>query len=228
MNSVWYIDPLHLTLRLLLALIMGGIIGYERERSNHPAGFRTHILVGIGSTLIMLISIYGFAQFANEPNVRLDLGRIAAQVVSGIGFLGAGTILRYGFTVIGLTTAASLWVVSGIGLALGAGMYFAAGLTTILTWISLRLFSSLEKTWYQKENIKKLTVKTLDRPGVLGEVATKFGENKINVKKVAIEETEEKDLIVISFHLQFPRNYTVMQILEQLKRIKGIKEVNIE
>src|SRR5690606_39922495 len=110
-----------------------------------PAGFRTHILVCLGSALIMLISIYGVSDFIKEENVRADPARLAAQVVSGIGFLGAGTILRHGLTVSGLTTAASLWVVAGIGLAVGAGYMFGAVLTTILTLVSLELLNRMER-----------------------------------------------------------------------------------
>ncbi len=100
------ISEIDITLRLVISCILGGLIGFERESLDRPAGLRTHILVCIGSTLMTLVSIYGFSGF--EP-VTKDPARIAAQVVSGIGFLGAGTILREGLTVTGLTTAASLW-----------------------------------------------------------------------------------------------------------------------
>lgn len=113
-------------IRLLLAGLMGGIIGLERESHGRPAGLRTHIIVSLGSCLIMLVSIYGFEDAGNR-----DPARLAAQVISGIGFLGAGTILREGATIIGLTTAASLWVVAGIGLAMGA----------VFTWVGLPLRS---------------------------------------------------------------------------------------
>ena len=117
-------------LRLLVAAVLGGIVGMERGSGDRPAGFRTHILVCAGSALIMLVSMYGFEGFADVPlkypNNR-DSARIAAQVVSGIGFLDAGTILHEGITVRGLTTAASLWMISAIGLATGAGVYIGTG-----------------------------------------------------------------------------------------------------
>lgn len=121
--------------RLVLSALLGGVIGYEREINNRPAGLRTHILVSLGSTLIMLISIDGFGQlnFAKPA----DPARLAAQVVSGIGFLGAGTILRDGSNVRGLTTAASLWVNAGIGLAIGAGYYIGGVLTTAMVLLTL-------------------------------------------------------------------------------------------
>lgn len=128
--------------RLLLATILGGIIGFERESRGRAAGFRTHILVCLGSALIMMISIYIFELYRGM--VGIDPGRIAAQVVTGIGFLGAGTILRSGATVKGLTTAASLWAVAGIGLAVGCGFYFASLATTILVFVTLVIFSKME------------------------------------------------------------------------------------
>ncbi|HBL37110.1 MAG TPA: methyltransferase, partial [Firmicutes bacterium] len=108
----------------MVATLLGAVIGLEREQHGRPAGLRTHILVALGSCLIMLVSIYGFPSGTGS-----DPARLAAQVVSGIGFLGAGTILRDGTSIRGLTTAASLWVVAGIGLAAGTGFYWAAAIT---------------------------------------------------------------------------------------------------
>ena len=118
--------------RLVFAALLGSAIGFERERMNWAAGLRTHMLVCVGSSLIMLVSAFGFADVLGEKNVVLDPSRIAAQVVSGIGFLGAGSILLRGEIVRGLTTAASLWSVAGVGLAVGGGMYTAAIGATII------------------------------------------------------------------------------------------------
>ena len=122
--------------RLTLGALLGGLVGFEREKHNRRiAGLRTHILVCVGSTLIMLTSIYMFESYAQ--NVAVDPTRIAAGVVTGIGFLGAGTIIRSGTTVTGLTTAASLWTVSGIGLAAGCGFYIAGYVTTAIVLLAL-------------------------------------------------------------------------------------------
>lgn len=121
--GLWNISYVDLSLRIVISLLLGGLIGLEREWHNHAAGFRTHILVCVGSTMIMLLSIYGFGDFSNEYNVRMDPARLAAQVVSGIGFLGAGAIIRNGSSISGLTTAASIWVVAAIGLCVGAGFF---------------------------------------------------------------------------------------------------------
>ena len=128
---------LELLLRLLMAAILGSVIGIERERLLWSAGLRTHMLVCVGSCLIMIVSAYGFAGVLG-PRVILDPSRVAAQVVSGVGFLGAGSIILRNEVVKGLTTAASLWVVAGVGLAVGGGLYIAAaGATIIVLIISL-------------------------------------------------------------------------------------------
>lgn len=124
--------------RLFLAAVLGGVIGFEREKHNKRiAGFRTHILVSVGSALIMLVSIYLFEIYKGLAPV--DPARIAAGVVTGIGFLGAGTIIRSGENVKGLTTAASLWTVSGIGLAVGCGFFIAGCTAAIIALATLYL-----------------------------------------------------------------------------------------
>ncbi len=129
-------------LRLLLALFLSGLVGLEREARGQPAGFRTHILVCVGSTLMMLTGLYLSAHYRGV--VEIDPTRIAAQVVSGIGFLGAGTIIQFRDSVRGLTTAASLWTAAGIGLAAGCGFYAGAVATTGLVLVVLLVLRSLE------------------------------------------------------------------------------------
>jgi len=128
-------------LRLGVAALLGGAIGVERELREREAGLRTHLLVALGAALFTVVSAFGFADVLREsdPRVltRLDPSRIAAQVVSGIGFLGAGAIIRQGLSVRGLTTAASLWIVAAIGMAAGAGMYAPATIATVIVLFSL-------------------------------------------------------------------------------------------
>lgn len=127
--------------RLCVAGLCGTIIGLDREYRVKDAGFRTHFLVAMGSALIMIVSQYGFADILTRPGVGLDPSRIAAQVVSGIGFIGAGTIIIHRQLVRGLTTAASLWATAGIGLAAGAHMYIVAGAATLLTLFALEVLT---------------------------------------------------------------------------------------
>ena len=127
--------------RLLVAGVLGAIIGLDREYRAKEAGFRTHFLVALGSALFMIVSKYGFWDILGDTGIRLDPSRIAAQVVSGIGFIGAGTIIFNHQIVRGLTTAASLWATAGIGLAAGAHMYIVAGAATVLTLFGLEVLT---------------------------------------------------------------------------------------
>ena len=130
---------LELTARLVVALLLGGVIGWERELQRMPAGFRTHALVSLGSAIFTVISAYAFTGPGSDPT------RIAAQIVFGIGFLGGGAILHYGGTVRGLTTAASLWSVAAVGMAAGAGLYIVAAVSTVLVIIGLEVFQRVER-----------------------------------------------------------------------------------
>jgi putative Mg2+ transporter-C (MgtC) family protein len=130
---------LELTARLVAALLLGGVIGWERELQRMPAGFRTHALVSLGSAIFTVISAYAFTGPGSDPT------RIAAQIVSGIGFLGGGAILHYGGTVRGLTTAASLWSVAAVGMAAGAGLYVVAAISAVLVIIGLEVFQRVER-----------------------------------------------------------------------------------
>lgn len=158
---------LHETLiRLGLSALLGCFVGIERERLNWVAGMRTHMLVCVGSTLIMMVSMHGFHDVLGQPAVVLDPSRVAAQVVSGIGFLGAGTIFFWKKEIIrGLTTAAALWAVAGIGLAIGGGMYVAGISTTILVLIILALLKPLERMLFKNEELLRHTLVIKIHPG---------------------------------------------------------------
>lgn len=146
MNQLFGENFSEMLLRILLATVLCGLIGFERELKKHQAGFRTHILVGVGACMMMLLSLYGFDQYITQyDNIRFDPARIPSYVISGIGFLGAGTIMVHGMTIRGLTTAASIWTVAGIGLVVGAGLYPLAILTTIVVLLSLVFLNSFEK-----------------------------------------------------------------------------------
>ncbi|MCA1569236.1 MAG: MgtC/SapB family protein [Chloroflexi bacterium] len=136
-----------LTMRLVAALVLGAVIGWERELQRMPAGFRTHALVSLGSAIFTVISAYGLTAPGSDPT------RIAAQIVSGIGFLGGGAILHYGGTVRGLTTAASLWAVAAVGMAAGAGLLVVASVSTVLVIVALEVFQRLERVAKRRLNI---------------------------------------------------------------------------
>lgn len=142
------LDTAELIGRVALAVVLGGLVGLEREISRQPAGFRTHVAVALGSALFGLISIHAFSPFTGrtaETNVRVDVTRVASQVAVGVGFLGAGAILKEGGSVRGLTTAASLWTTAAIGLAVGVGYYGAAIAATVALLIALAVLRSVRR-----------------------------------------------------------------------------------
>ncbi|HET9496233.1 MAG TPA: MgtC/SapB family protein [Chloroflexia bacterium] len=126
--------------RVFLAFVLGGVVGFERERMQRPAGLRTHMLVCAGSACFTVASIYGF----DEMGTVRDPARLAAQIITGIGFLGAGTIFRTGATVRGLTTASSIWITAAIGIVAGLGMFWLAVFTTLLTFFALYVLKTAE------------------------------------------------------------------------------------
>lgn len=232
MDNPWILDPLHMTLRLVLALVLGGLVGLEREQNNHPAGFRTHILVCLGAALIMLLSMYGFGQFVNEPNVRLDPARLAAQVITGIGFLGAGTIVLNGNSISGLTTAASLWVVAAIGLATGAGFYYAAVVTTLFVLIILWILNKVEKKWLRGKQLRTVSIEMSDRPGSLADVTSVLAVQGAEIRKVAIVQLSTsgsgQSQVRITLSLRLGKPELLMTAAEQLKALGDVSNVSVE
>ncbi|MBW5448677.1 hypothetical protein GE107_21770 [Cohnella sp. CFH 77786] len=226
--AIWQISHWELTLRILFALVVGGLIGLEREFGHHSAGFRTHILVCLGSALVMLLSIYGFSSFMNEPNVRSDPARLAAQVISGIGFLGAGTILRTGNSISGLTTAASLWVVAALGLAVGAGFYYGALLTAFLSLVCLFVLNKLEKVFNSKRRMADLTLTLKESSGSVQSVMEKVGPVGATITNLSAgTDPNGKEEPAIQLHLRLKN--TVLErnlgILDELRGIPGVIRV---
>jgi len=163
-------------LRIFVAMLFGAVIGLERERRRQPAGFRTHSVLAVGSALLSIVSIYIPSVYGSGLNV--DPSRIASQVVSGIGFLGAGAILRMGISVKGLTTAASLWTTAGIGLAVGAGMYLLSLFSTLVLLIVLSLMSKFEREFLSKRTrVVKVVVE--DVPGTFENLKKSLEEGRL-------------------------------------------------
>jgi len=211
-------DYITISLRLVLALIFGGIVGFERETSGRPAGLRTHLLVCIGSTLITIVSITGFP-FTADP------ARVAAQIVSGVGFLGAGTIMKEGLSIKGLTTAASLWVVAGIGLALGTGNYLAATITTAFVIIALSFLRQLNVNVMHGANQKRFTFVARNHPGLLGVLGMILGEYDIDIESVQIKVGD--GLITVEFDVHLPNKVDLNEVLERLRDVKSVVSIEI-
>lgn len=187
---------LELAARLVLALVLGAVVGFEREVNDQPAGLRTHIAVSLGACLFALISAYGFTEFevsGRQTSYQIDVTRVASQIVSGMGFLGAGAIIKYGPNVRGLTTAASLWVAAAIGLAVAVGSYTLALVTTGLVLVSLALLS-FPKRWIERRlathRADVVVVKVSDDGDAGPVVAALAAIDDIGIEALEIERTE--------------------------------------
>lgn len=234
----WMVSNQELVLRLVLSAIIGGLIGIEREANNRPAGLRTHMLVTLGSALIMLLSIYGF----NGLNSSGDPARLAAQVVSGIGFLGAGTILRNGNKIKGLTTAASIWVCAAVGLAIGSGYYLGALASAAIVLFTLMGLGILEKKLFRKKYIS-IIVQGKGRPGLIGDIGHAFGRYDIAIKDIQIRNNtdeyeyekedsnaaacmvEEEGLIDIHFAVKLCSAFNRSELILEIENINSVEQV---
>ena len=191
------LSELETLIRLLVAAGLGSLIGFERERLLWTAGIRTHMLVCVGACLFMIVSAYGFTANLGE-HVVLDPSRVAAQVVSGIGFLGAGAILARGEIVRGLTTAASVWSVAAIGLAVGGGLYFAAGVSTLVILIILAGVKPLEEAYRARNQSCRLVIEA--ETGTLTPEAVKdcLGIRTNQIKRFVATSSDGVETIVVT------------------------------
>jgi putative Mg2+ transporter-C (MgtC) family protein len=230
MVNPWIIDPIHITIRIILAVLLGGMIGLEREVTAHAAGLRTHILVCVGSTLVMLLSIYGFTDFVNQQHVQVDPSRLAAQVISGIGFLGAGTIIVTGRSIKGLTTAASLWVVAAIGLAVGAGSYYPAVLTCVVVFLSLWILNKAEHRFFIGKRQRTLSIRAQDQPGTLVQISNLLNLRNVDIRKMSLSDGVGLDspFIEITLAIVIPKKKLELHVLQEIRAISGVTDVFFE
>ncbi|MFP4430865.1 MAG: MgtC/SapB family protein [Spirochaetaceae bacterium] len=210
-------------LRLALSLLVGSMVGLEREYRDQPAGFRTHTLISIGATLLMFVSIavpdrYGVG----------DPSRIAAQVVSGIGFLGAGAIIKFGADIRGLTTAASIWAVAAIGLGIGAGLYVASGVAVVLIVVVLAILNKIEKVLFEQRLIKALIIEAEGTGPDGDQVNRTIDSFGMNIRTVDLDYRAEKNCITIRYVVYVPRLFRVERLVRGLSDFPGIKRISIE
>jgi putative Mg2+ transporter-C (MgtC) family protein len=213
-------------IRLVTAAALGSLIGFERERLLWAAGIRTHMLVCVGSCLIMIVSQYGFASVLSQ-NVVLDPSRVAAQVVSGIGFLGAGAILARGEIVKGLTTAASIWTVAAVGLAVGGGLYLAASASTVIILIILAGIKPLEEAYRSRNQSCQLKIE-VDNGSLTPELLRSTLDLRVGqVKRFLVESRNQggtDDLIIL---LSKVSSQDIATYPEKLKELDGVRQVTI-
>ncbi|MBB3257244.1 putative Mg2+ transporter-C (MgtC) family protein [Paraburkholderia bannensis] len=219
------IGNIELLSRLLIAALLGSVIGFERERLSWAAGLRTHMLVCVGAALMMLVSAFGFADVLGQKNVVLDPSRVAAQVVSGIGFLGAGSILLRGEVVRGLTTAASLWSVAGIGLAVGGGMYTAAIGATAIILLILAGVKPLERRFISVRQQRSIQLLAERGSVSLDSVHRALGSGSVRVKQFIVQQSEDDadlDDVQIALSRVAAAEYTA--ICSRLGGMAGVRE----
>ncbi|AUT72776.1 MgtC/SapB family protein [Paraburkholderia hospita] len=207
--------------RLVLAAALGSVIGFERERLSWAAGLRTHMLVCVGSTPIMIVSAFGFADVLGNQHVVLDPSRIAAQVVSGIGFLGAGSILLRGEIIRGLTTAASLWSVAAIGLAVGGGLYTASVAATII----LAGIKPIEKRFITVKQRRQLSLLVERGSMTFHTLHEALGPASPRVRQFVMQQSDDDaqmDEVTITLHRVSSTEYAA--VCGQLRALQGVKE----
>ena len=215
--------PMEFIFRVFVAALLGGIIGFEREYRAKEAGLRTHFLVAMGSALFMILSQFGFESQLGMPTISLDPSRIASQVVTGIGFIGAGTIIFQKHVIKGLTTAAGLWVTSAIGLTCGSGMYLLAVTATLLVLLCLEtIYFVLLR--FGSRNIS-VTISTAERENI-NRVINRLRHD--NVSMDSYEMKKQDGLYTVSMELKVKRNNYRNQIIEFMDKFDGVNIESIE
>jgi len=215
-----YIDGKEILIRLCVATILGGVVGLEREQKEWVAGLRTHILVAVGAALAMIVSIHGYGDVLGKRGYDIDPSRVAAQVVSGVGFLGAGTIIFLKREIIkGLTTAASIWSLAVVGLAVGGGMYWAAVITTFIVLFTLAGIKWIEKRFFNRGACRTVQFKmTHQNLSNIAEIGALFQKHHIQFDELSysINHLDKTD----DFEIVFGKKYQQASILKVMEEIK--------
>jgi putative Mg2+ transporter-C (MgtC) family protein len=217
------LDPVSTALKLGVAVICGGIVGWQRESRDRPAGLRTHILVCLGSTVYTLASL-SFTSATSDP------GRVAAQVATGMGFLGAGTIIRHGNIVRGLTTAASLWTVAAIGLCVGIGgtAFWVAGLATIIVLLTLTVLRRVEKALLTRERVAHVRLKIVGGTRQMKAVRQALAEQGAELESIEMAEVGPGAVQELLLRVNLPHNCDVTSLGPPLAELEGFVSVHSE
>lgn len=214
---------LEIVLRLVIALAVGGVVGMQREIVRSSAGFRTHTLVCLGACLAMLTNQFLFEQYFQKS--PMDVARMGSYVLGGIGFLGAGTIVKDGLRVRGLTTAASLWVVAAIGLAVGCGFYLGALLAGGMTVLTLWVLKFIEDKSLGRRSTVWLEMEIRNQPGQLAAVLVPLVELGCSVQDVRIEQGEE-EWVDLAMRIRLPKGLELKKAREGVGAVDGVKMNN--
>ena len=217
-------DFLVVVIKLLLSAALGALIGFEREHSNRPAGLRTNTLVCIGAALVQITSIDIFNRYSGQAN--LDPARLGAQVISGIGFLGAGTIIREGANIKGLTTAAGLWVVACIGIAIGSGSYAPGIMGAVLAYVILRSMRVIEDKMINRSKYLELDLEVANKPGEIGRIGQYLGEKNISIRNMVFKDYEDDDeRVSLYLNIKLPTKLMKQEVIGNLMDEEGVYSV---
>ncbi len=212
--------------RLVLGLFAGGLIGMNRERINRAAGFRTHILICMGSCLLMLVSIYIPQEFLSFKNG--DPGRIASQVVTGIGFLGAGAIIKLGDHVKGLTTAASIWISAAIGLGIGAGMLWIALAALILVLFSLIILEKIERIFFKKRIYKTLSIQMKQPTVKINSIEDILKNYNVKYEVQEFRQSSYLGVLNVEIAITIDNRFPLEEFMTTLSAISNLQEIAIK
>ena len=221
------IAPEQIVLRLLIATVLGAVVGLERERLEWAAGLRTHALVCVGAALFMIVSAFGFADALGSSDVVLDPSRVAAQVVSGIGFIGAGTIILRREIVRGLTTAASIWAVAAIGLAVGGGMYLAALVATVLALVILAAVKPIEWRIFRHRRARQVNL-TVDVQEIsLSDIKAEIEAADLHLDRLVIRSSDSAEAERVEVYLaRGSSEEKLLSLMESLRGLAGVREIS--
>ncbi len=216
-------------IRLLLASLLGAIIGLERELHGRPAGFRTHLLVSLGSCLFVVTSIEFyrlFGNFSGSGPVGVDPARIAAQVVSGIGFLGAGAIIREKASVRGLTTAACLWVAAAIGVACGVGLFTIASVVTVISLASLLFLKKIEQKLH-KDTYVSIKIVSNDTEDIMQTIGNLFEGCQMQVHSIRLEKDVEAKQLSVEYDVKYTSRAVACKLVDLIGAVEGVRKVSL-
>ena len=218
---IWW----EVVLRILASMVIGGLVGTQREFKGNSAGLRTHTLVALGSCIAMLTNEYLFKTYSHIST--MDIARMGSYVITGIGFLGAGSIIKDGFRVRGLTTAAGLWVVACLGIAIGAGFYLAAGVGTALVYLTISVLKWFESRFISLKKTTQIIFQAKNSPGKLAEILNEIGRLSGNISSINLENSDDKWMDV-SLTVTKITDADISSLTETLEEMKGVKLISIE
>jgi putative Mg2+ transporter-C (MgtC) family protein len=220
--------PWFLLGRIAAGTVLGGIIGYERDRHGRPAGLRTHMVVALASATFMVVSTHFIEHQRYEDGVRVqvDVSRIASSIVTGIGFLGGGAILRTGLSIQGLTTAAGLWLVGAIGMAAGSGMYVVAVFATLFGLLTMGLLRRFEQK--AVDVVPQRLRMVLPSSGSTREAEERLGRLNVSVVTTGIRHDAARDALEVEFDLRLPTKLTPEAVAEALRDLPDVREFSLE